>query len=230
MAAGDDRPSSNLLRAVTGPWREPPGEDLSRILALTDGVFAFAMTLLVVNLTGLAFLSCGTPGNPASCTEAYLLQNLGQSATFFVGYATVFFVTAFYWTHHHRAFRYIERYDALLLWTNIVFLLFIAVQPFVLEVFNRFSETTAGVTLFASTSALLGLLLGAMWWHATGSGALVDPKLPASVRTYFRRRGFLIPGIFLATIPIGFVSPSIASYLWLAIFPAGVLIRRYGVA
>ena len=230
MAAGDERPSATLISQVVGPWREPPGEDLSRILALTDGVFAFAMTLLVVNLTGLGFLTCGTQGNPAACTEEYLLTNLSQSATFFVGYATVFFVTAFYWTHHHRTFRYIERYDTLLLWANIVFLLLIAVQPFVLEVFNRFTDTTAGVTLFAATSALLGLMLGGMWWHATGPAGLVDARLPSAVRVYYRRRGFIIPGIFLLTIPIAFVAPSVASYVWIAIFPAGVLMRRYGGA
>lgn len=223
MSGNEERRSASS----SGPWREPPGEDLSRILALSDGIFAFAMTLLVVNLTGLSFLACGVPGLP-DCSDSLLLQGLSTSWRYFLGYATVFLIVALYWTTHHRHFRYIERYDAELMWVNIFFLLAIAFQPFVLEVYNRYSDSALAIAIFASTSATTGLLLGAMWYHATGDGHLVDPRLDPRLITYYRRRGFIIPAIFIISIPIAFVLPNLAAYCWIAAFPATLLLRRYG--
>lgn len=223
----EDERAPTLIDHVTGPWREPPGEDLSRILSISDGIFAFAMTLLVLNLTGLSFLACGQSGNPA-CSNSLLISSLGNTYDAFIGYATVFLIIALYWTIHHRTFRYIERYDWMLMWLNIAFLLTIAFMPFVLEVYNRFSDSAVAVVLFSLTSASTGLLLGAIWYHASGSGHLVDPKLPQRVINYYRLRGWVIPLIFIATVPIAFVSPAIASYCWIAAFPASVLMRGYG--
>lgn len=225
----DEVQPPTLIDHVTGPWREPPGQDLSRILSISDGIFAFAMTLLVLNLTGLAFLACGTGTEPA-CTDALLRSSLGSTWSAFVGYVTVFLVIALYWTVHHRTFRYIERYDGTLIWLNIFFLITIAFMPFVLEVYNRFSDSAIAITLFSATSASTGLLLGAIWWHASGDGHLLDVRLPPNVVTYYRRRGFALPLVFIFTIPVAFVDPSIAAYCWLAAFPASILMRRYGAA
>lgn len=222
----DERPPT-LIDHVTGPWREPPGTDLSRILAISDGVFAFAMTLLVLNLTGLAFLECGNGANPP-CTNDLLIQSLGSTWSAFLGYAITFLVIGLYWTVHHRTFRYIERYDGTLIWLNLFFLITIAFMPFVLEVFNRFSDSAVAVSLFAVTSGCTGLLLAALWYHASGKGHLIDPKLPSSIIVYYRRRGFILPLIFFATVPIAFVAPTIASYFWISTFPASILMRRYG--
>lgn len=216
---------ATLIDHVAGPYREPPGEDLSRILSLSDGIFAFAMTLLVTTLTGLSFVQCGN-----SCDGSTLLWNLGQNWTSFIAYVTVFFVIALYWTVHHRTFRYIERYDATLMWLNIVFLLCIAVMPFVLEVYNHYSGTPVAIVMFSGTAAATGFLMGAIWWHASGAHGLMDPKLDPKVIRYYRRRGFILPIVFVAVIPIAFVAPSIAGFCWVAAFPASAMMRRYGVA
>ncbi|MGI0139745.1 MAG: TMEM175 family protein [Thermoplasmata archaeon] len=225
MREGDEAPSGS--NAPSGPWKEPPGDDLSRILALSDGIFAFAMTLLVLNLTGLAFLTCGSASTP--CSGGNLLSGLAGNASTFVGYVLVFFVVALYWTVHHRIFRYIERYDSTLMWLNLLFLIFIAIMPFVLEVLNVYSSTTAGVVFFAGFSAITGLLLATMFRHASGPARLVDARLPDSVRHELRRRGLVIPLVFVLSIPIAFVSPMIATYCWGAAFPASILLRRYAV-
>lgn len=222
--SGDERRPTPIGQLV-GPWREPPGEDLSRILALTDGIFAIAMTLMVLNLTGLIPFDCGGP-----CTNSALIRALGGVWQPFLGYVIVFLVTGLYWTSHHRYFRYIERYDGILLWFNLLFLLTIAVLPFVLEIYNTYPDLPITVTLTSVTMAATGLLLGAMWFHATGSSHLVDRKLDARVITYYRRRGFILPVIFLAATPVAFVVPAYASFIWIASFPASVLLQRYGSA
>jgi uncharacterized membrane protein len=225
-ALSEDEVRPTIIDHVTGPWREPPGEDLSRILSLSDGIFAFAMTLLVVNLTNLSsFITCG-----GSCTDSNLFTSIIGNWRAFLGYATVFLIAALYWTAHHRTFRYIERYDTELIWLNIGFLLTIAFLPFVLEIYNAYPDHVVTLTLTSANMAASGLLLGAMWYHASGDGHLVDPKLDARVISYYRRRGFIMPAIFIIAIPIAFVVPAYASYVWIASFPAATLVRRYGSA
>ncbi len=209
-------------------WNPPDLADLSRILALSDGVFAFAMTLLVLNLTGLSFLNCGSAALP--CSESVLASGLADSVSVFVGYGIVFFVVALWWTTHHRIFRFIERYDTMLVWSNIFLLICIGATPFALEVFNKFSGTTIGVVVFASVTGVTGLLLAAIWWHALGPAQLVNPAFPESERRAARARSIVTPFVFLATVPIAFVAPSIAPYLWLIAFPAGAIMRHYGPA
>ncbi len=219
-----DEEGPKLTDHIVGPWREPPGVDLSRILALSDGVFAFAMTLLVVNLTDLGrILSCGT-----SCSDSELAAALAGDWQLFIGYATVFLIIAIYWTTHHRIFRYIERYDTALIWLNIFFLLTIAFTPFVLELYNTYPDLTVAVAFSSAVMATTGLLSGAMWFHATGNARLVDPKLGRNVVEFYRTRAFAIPAVFLIAIPVAFVVPSYASFCWLAALPASILVRRYG--
>ncbi len=209
-------------------WKPPELNDLSRILALSDGVFAFAMTLLVLNLTGLSFLDCGTATLP--CSESVLVSGLSSNVDTFIGYGLVFFVVALWWTTHHRIFRFIERYDSLLVWLNIFLLICIGATPFALEVFNKFSGVSVGIVVLASVTGVTGLLLAGIWWHALGPAGLVNPAFPERDRRAARLRSIIHPFVFLATIPIAFVAPAIAPYLWLIAFPAGLAMRRYGPA
>ena len=226
MALDEQRDPTELPNP--NAWAPPDLDDLSRILALSDGVFAFAMTLLVLNLTGLSLLNCGSAALP--CSESVLARGLADSVPVFIGYGIVFFVVALWWTTHHRIFRFIERYDTMLVWFNIFLLICIGATPFALEVFNRFSGTTLGVVVFASVTGVTGLLLAAIWWHALGPAQLVNPAFPESERRAARARSIVTPFVFLATVPIAFVAPSIAPYLWLIAFPAGAIMRHYGPA
>ena len=229
MDADESRRGSRSLPEETAHgWTAPERDDLSRILALSDGVFAFAMTLLVLNLTGLSFLNCGTAALP--CSASVLDAGLADNISVFVGSAIVSFVVALWGTNHHRIFRFIERHDSTLVRYNIIRLIFIAATPFALEVFNRFSDTTTGVVLFAAVSGFTGLMLGAVWWHALGPAGLVSPKFPQVERHIARRRSMFIPLVFFASVPVAFVAPSIAAYLWAIAFPVGLLMRHYGPA
>lgn len=221
--AEDERRLSASPATASGPYRAASGEDLSRILALSDGVFAFSMTLLIVNLTGLSFITCGS-----SCSDAQLANALGSNWQLFLGYATVFIVVALYWMSHHRVFRYIERYDEHLLWYNVLFLLTIAFLPFVLAMYNAYPDHVVSLTLASSSMAVSGLMIGAIWTHATGSGHLTDPRLDPRVVRYNRRRGLLLPLVFLLAIPVSLFAPAYAAYVWIAALPAGLAVRRYG--
>ncbi len=52
-------------------------------------------------------------------------------------------------------------------------------------------------------------------------------KLETRAVVYYRRRGFVLPSVLRLTIPMAFVAPAIASYRWLAAFPASIWMSRY---
>ena len=96
-------------------WKLPQHEDdeaaeegMGRILALSDGVFAIAITLLILEI---AIPAKGQPDLPKA-----LLKLWPQ----YLAYALSFVVIARFWVTHHLAFRLIGRYDAALVWLNLV--------------------------------------------------------------------------------------------------------------
>ena len=114
------------------------GDDISRILALSDGVFAFARTLLVLTLTVPAFDPTLTADQASRALWGYLWSPAGYRP--FLGYLFAFLMIAIWWMAHHRTFRYIERYDRTLVWLNLFLLLEIAVMPFVVEIYTRYTR------------------------------------------------------------------------------------------
>jgi len=208
-------------RAAVHRGSEVPGEDLSRILALTDGVFAFALTLLVLGLTVPVLV---TTGLNSSQVSGELGARLHQDYQSFLGYIFAFVMIAIWWTYHHQTFRYIERYDTVLMWTNMAVLLEIAVMPFVLQVYTAYTDAQVAVVLFAVMQLATGLTLNLLWRYASSGHRLVNPHLdPAEIR-YFADRGLITPIVFAISIGVSFLSVEAAEVLWIG----GVVARRWG--
>ncbi|HEV8050361.1 MAG TPA: TMEM175 family protein, partial [Thermoplasmata archaeon] len=108
----DDEPALSSADRLEAPWVFR-GRDMGRILALSDGVFAFAMTLLVLGLV----LPIGTSGGAVA---AYFQTQPFKTALY--TYVLTFFVIGMWWQGHHLVFGYIQRYDRELIRLNSVFL------------------------------------------------------------------------------------------------------------
>ncbi|MGA8710580.1 MAG: TMEM175 family protein [Thermoplasmata archaeon] len=207
--------------AAVRPGHEVPGEDLGRIISLTDGVFAFALTLLVLGLTVPSFTTTGLSNDQVSRHLGNLLQADWQS---FLGYVFAFVMIAVWWTYHHRTFRYIERYDTVLMWLNMAVLLEIAVMPFVLQVYTSYSSTQVAVILFAVMQAATGLTLNVLWRYASSGHRLVDPKLELPEIRYFANWGLVTPVVFVLSIGVSFLSVEAAEAVWIL----SIGLRRWG--
>lgn len=213
-------------RAAVRPGREVPGEDLGRIISLTDGVFAFALTLLVLGLTVPSIASGLSPAQTSSQLGAALQSDWPK----FLGYVFAFVMIAVWWTYHHRIFRYIQRYDVVLMGANMALLLEIAVMPFVLEVFTSYSDTRVAVELFAIVQALTGVTMNFIWRYSSSGHRLIDPTLKPVEIQYFANRGLITPIVFAASIPISFVNVSGAEYFWVLSIVALRFSSKYGLA
>jgi uncharacterized membrane protein len=204
---------------------DEPGEDLSRILALSDGVFAFALTLLVLTLTVPIVNTNGlNPQQSSGALGAALNREYGQ----FLAYVFAFVMIAIWWRAHHRTFRYIVRYDSVLTNLNLALLLEIAVMPFILEVYSDYQSTQVAVILFSAIQAVTGLTLNAIWTYATSNHRLVSPELPEATIHYTTTRGRLTPLIFVAAIGVSFLNVQAAQYTWILAIVAQRFLVRYG--
>ena len=88
-----------------------PGNE--RILALSDGVFAIAITLLVLSLEV-----------PDTAPPGGLVMLLPEMLPKMAGHVITFAILGIYWIAHHNMFKYVHRHDRTLLWLNNLFLLF----------------------------------------------------------------------------------------------------------
>ncbi|HYA54123.1 MAG TPA: TMEM175 family protein [Thermoplasmata archaeon] len=213
-------------RAHTSAGREPPGEDIGRIISLADGVFAFSLTLLVLGLTVPIFDTTGLSSGQVSGHLANLLQGDWQK---FASYVFAFAMISIWWMVHHRTFRYIERYDFVLMWLNMIVLLEVAVMPFVLQLFAQYSGTQVAVALFAFMQMATGLTINALWRYAARGHRLIDPKLSTEEIRYFANRGLWPALAFGGSILVTFVNVSWAEYLWVLPIVLNRFSTRYGV-
>jgi len=200
---------------------------MGRLLALSDGVFAFSLTFLVV---GLILPRPGSSGLPS------LSGYLGALEPQFVAYLLSFLIIGSWWMSHHRIFSPIVRYDTSLVRLNNLFLLVISVTPFLVGVLFDYGPGSAGVSLassrlavilYSSAQAVGGGILLAIWRHSTRAHRLVVADLPADWIRSTERRQLSVVAIFLAAIPVVYVYPLAAELVWiLAIVGVGRLAYR----
>lgn len=188
---------------------------LGRVLALSDAFFAFAMTLLVIQLT--------VPNLPAEHTQAQLASSLLEQRPTYVSYALSFVVLALFWYGHHHLFRYIKRYDTLLIVVNFAVLLLVAVQPFPTALLARYDNDPVATTVYAAFFAANGIFSCALHWYSTSHHRLINSALGSQVIRNMVLRSVIAPALFLFSIPVAFWSPAAARLIWLLI-PMGMLL------
>jgi uncharacterized membrane protein len=184
--------------------REGNEIEFSRIVAFSDGVFSIAITLLVLNLGVGRYVSGGELG-----------EALWDQRENLLAYALSFAVIGRFWLVHHRFFSTVTAFDGRLISLNIFYLAWIVLIPFSSEVLGEHGGQTAAVTLYAAN--LTGVVLIGMWMAADARRAGLTSIEPAAHGEQ-RFRSLYIAAIFLASVPVAVLAPSIAPYMWLALF------------
>jgi uncharacterized membrane protein len=195
------------------------GRDRDRIVNLSDGVFAIAITLLVLDIRA--------PDIPQNMVSSQLPGALLSLWPKYLSYVLSFVGISAFWLIHHSIFRPIRSYDRILLYLNFMFLMVVAFLPFPTSLLGEYGERQLPVVIYAATLATGRLLLTALHWHSTRDDRLLDePQDPATIR-FFLIRGLTIPAIFLLSIVVSFFSVSVAICTWLVMLVVdSVVIRR----
>lgn len=179
-----------------------------RVETLTDGIFAIAMTLLVLNIH---LPELGTSHQP----ELYALV-IEQSRLFY-NYALSFILLAIFWIIHHQQFHYIKRTDRRHIWLNIFILMFVCLMPFSTSLSGDYHGDWMAGLFFGSNMFILGVLFYLNWTYATKDHRLVDRDLDSHRIAIGKRRGAVTPLVSLLAMALSFIIPTMASYSYILI-------------
>jgi uncharacterized membrane protein len=177
-----------------------------RLCAVADGVYAVALTLLVLDLK--------VPDVPG-ITNPQLTADLLQQIPNFVAYIIAFLVVAFFWMNHHRIFQSATKCDEWALLFNLGHLLFISLIPYAASLIGHYEGDRIATIVFSSNLGLASWSLIALGqyvlakeeWRTNDAGGTWIKVPWWSVYTG--------PGLALVSIVVSFKSIGVALLLWL---------------
>ncbi len=191
------------------------GSDVGRVLAFSDGVFAIAITILVLNLEV-----------PAGLSPPELVTALRDLWPELFSAALSFVVIGRFWLSHHGVLDHVVVADRRLLSLNTLVLAPLVLVPFVTQLLADYGQETVVVAYYSATVAALALALLALWLCAVR-----PPRSDGTVdRNELLSRSLGIgtsAAAFLVAIPVAVLSPQAAMLCWLlALTPTQLLVRR----
>lgn len=193
---------------------------VSRIEALSDGVFAIAMTLMVLSLK--------FPENfPSDPTHEELVQGFIQSLPSLEKYVISFLVLGIYWMRHQAQFTFIQYASRGLLYINIIFLLLVALIPATTEFLMTYNTNQVPMLIYLMNNFLICLVLVWHWYYITK----MNPHLILKELTpALQKRGFVLLlgtcALFILAIVISFWDLR-WSFMILYIMPAAIPFYRF---
>jgi len=186
-----------------------------RIEAFSDGVFAIAITLLVLGIKVPRANELGAGGSLGST----LLKQWPHYLAFVTSFITIFAK----WVNHHRIFSFIQRTDHPFLYWNGLLLLFITFMPFPTTLLSEYllhpEAKTAGA-VFVGTYVAIAFAFKGLWHHATKNGRLLAENVDDREIQQITRQFKFGPLMYLAAFALSFVSVvmSVGLCLCLAVF------------
>ncbi len=147
-----------------GEYNNIAGQRTARIEALSDGVIAIAMTLLIFDLK--------LPAAQVLDSDAALFAALRKLTPNFVAFVLSFMTLGIFWMGQSAQFTYLARYDRHLSWLSILFLLFVSTIPFLTVVLSNDLRLKSALLLYWANILALGLALWLHWRYAYKHGML----------------------------------------------------------
>jgi len=193
----------------------------NRIEALTDGIFAVVMTLLVLDISVRQISSHYNIGSVAAETE--LLKRLFDLWPKILSFGISFVILAMYWVAHHRQFHYIKQSNRALIWINIMFLMATCLVPFSTSLLGEYREQEISILVYGGNSIVIASLLYCQWRYVTTShhGILLDENLDSIIKTTLSRRTLFGIIVYLVATGFSFVYTQLSPFLFaLVIIPA----------
>jgi uncharacterized membrane protein len=182
---------------MASTYNQVAGQSVERLAALSDGVFAVAMTLLVLDLHA--------PAAEAIHSEEGLWRALLAMGPRLLMYAMSFLTLGIFWVGQQTQLNHLERSERSLSWIHLVFLFGVSLAPFSTTLLAEFIEFRTALLLYWANILLLGATLFFSWTCAT-RGKLVRSDLPAATIHAIRQRIVLAQTLYAFGAALCFIS------------------------
>jgi uncharacterized membrane protein len=191
---------------------------LEHVVSFGDAIFAFSITFMAVLIE--------IPNLPANLNQTEVIQSLVEDlGPRFAIYVISFFVIGLYWISYHQIFNHIEGSHGVIVWLNLVFLFFITIIPFAVDLQVDYGFYQVIFILYALVLTFGGLTLTLIWLHAR-KNRLIDNTVSHTEIQNVLLESILLPSVFVISILISIVDLQIAYYFWMVIIPAKIFIRK----
>jgi uncharacterized membrane protein len=148
----------------------------TRIEALSDGVFAIVLTLMVFQIR--------IPNISSEDAASQLWPQLMHQWPEFYSYVSTFLLVGIYWVAHHNMYHLIRRSTRPLMWMNLIFLMFVAFVPYSVALAGRYDKVQRIMILYGVHLMAISILLWLQWWYVTRRRNLLTTRLgPKFVRS-----------------------------------------------
>jgi uncharacterized membrane protein len=173
--------------------RDAQAPEFGRVLAFSDGVFAIALTLLVLDLT-----------LPDATVRGNLAQELLDRQAHFIAFAVSLLLVGSAWWSHYRLFSMFQGLNGKLIALNIAYLGMVVVIPFAQSVLAAYPNEPLAYVIFSGLLASIGLVDAWMFVYARGSGLLRASLTPRTTRFELLISAVYIL-TFLVSMPLAYV-------------------------
>ena len=184
--------------------RDAPGlTETERLETFCDGVFAIAITLLVLEIRG--------PSEQAVSDAGGLFPALAGLWPSYLGYVISFLTLGIMWANHHSIFEYVRRADRNFLMISVLFLMCVSFLPFPTRILAEHltdpHERRDAVAFYSAALFVIALAYNALWRYAVAGGRLLGADAdPTGMRTISRR--YLVGPIgYGLSFVLAFISP-----------------------
>jgi uncharacterized membrane protein len=177
--------------------------DPARVLALTDGVFAIIITLLVLEI------------HVPELTQGHSLNEaLGVLRPSLVAFVISFVLAGMYWVGHRDLFALIRRTDRGLVWLNILFMLPLCLLPFGAGMIGRYDQEPVALRIYGLVLVTIAIMRVVIWLYATNRPHLLWQRLDDRQR----RAGLalnLVPGlVYLLAFLVAKAAPGLSLLIY----------------
>jgi uncharacterized membrane protein len=192
--------------------------DGDRIIGFSDAIFAFAATLLVLKID--------LPELPPEVMRTQFWFEMAKLIPAYMANFLSFIIIAYYWRSHHKLFILIKRFDSVLIWLNVLILIFVAFLPFPIDLFGDYSDIPDVVIFYTLSITAVGVMLLVLWLYASHKHRLIDKNMSKREIRYQTLTLLIVPLVLGLSIPIVFYDHVIAKTSWVFILVILFLLDR----
>jgi uncharacterized membrane protein len=168
-------------------YNQITGQSLERLAALSDGIFAVAMTLLVLDLH--------VPASEAIHSQGQLWHTLANAAPELISYLLSFMTLGIFWNGQQAQLNAFTRSDRHLSWIHLAFLFAVSLMPFSTRLLAEYIAYRSVLIAYWGNIFLLGLVLFVSWRYATRAG-LLQPEITRDRQCAVERRIVVAQGLY----------------------------------
>jgi uncharacterized membrane protein len=191
--------------------------EFARVLTFNDGLYAIAMTLLIVSIA--------VPTISDTDSVSDLADALNDLTPNFISFFISFVVIGRYWIAHHQFVSLLESMDQAFIFLNLIYLAFIAFLPFPTALLGEYFENPLSVAIYATNVGIVSAMEVALFRRAYRANLLRQRLTPEVYR--FGVMASLSPVAFFAlSIPVAFLSTTLAVAMWFLAVPFGIAMNR----